>query len=63
MNQRKELKEAYAKSLEDKEAKKRDMMTKKTLERHFADQSQNHFKTKQQEADAKFKVILFFYSF
>jgi len=54
--QRKELQEAYNKSIEEKEAKKRDGLLKKTLEKYHAEQSYNEYKTRQQEAEAKFKV-------
>jgi len=58
MSQRQELKDAYTRSLEEKEAQKRNNATRKTLEKHFADSSYNQFKAKQQEADAKFKLQL-----
>ena len=57
--QRNELREAYEKSLEEKEAKKRNQMTQKHLEKHYADQGYSQYKVKQQEAEAKFKVSFY----
>ena len=55
-NQRNELREAYEKGLEDKEAKKKNNATQKHLEKYHADQGYSQYMIKKQEAEAKFKV-------
>jgi len=55
-NQRKELAEAYKKAMEEKEAKRREQLTKKHVEKYHADQGYNEYKQRQQEAENKFKV-------